>query len=266
LEKQALAGYLTGSGLAGAAGFVYMMEKAAGDESELTQTLDELVKEASVNEKKASLTAQLLMSEVPEAMDIERSSLLKAASYVEAVHGAEPQENRVAILKDMVKRANEIHAASYQEDIEKSAGFMNMAMPALAPMAMAVSVGSGMYGASRLVGGAKNAIQYRKFTGVFDYVVRHNEVLKHQYAENPKKVRSFAETIFDFAPSVAMDPNLLSTVLANAVMGDSMDPMTINSLAQLQSNHNKGMEEGLPFAGTNKITPQLPLAARGSRA
>ncbi len=241
MEKQALAGYLAGTGLAGAAGFVYVMEKAAGANSALTDMLDEIVSEAHVNEKKAELTAQLLMSELPQAMDIDRSELLKAAAYVEAVHANEPQENRVAILEDMVKRAN---------DMTKEAFPMGTLGTGLG---MAAGMGAGMYAAGHLAGTVKNAAQYKKFTAVFDYVVKHNQVLKHQYEQNPKKLRSFAETIFDFSPNVAMDPNLLSTVLANAAMGDSMDPTTIDALAKLQSNYTKVHEEGMPFSGTSRV-------------
>lgn len=52
--------------------------------------------------------------------------------------------------------------------------------------------------------------------------------------EKKDKVRAFAETIFNFAPHVASDPNLLKGVLAHVVQGESIDPQTIRSLMELE--------------------------------
>lgn len=48
------------------------------------------------------------------------------------------------------------------------------------------------------------------------------------------KVKSFAETIFTYAPHVACDPNLLQGVLAGTIAGDSIDVATIRSLVELE--------------------------------
>ncbi len=227
-----LAGYLAGKGLAGAAGVVYFMEKSAGSTSPLTDMLDEIIKEASVNEKKAELVAQEAMREDPRLMDLPREDLMKMAAYVEAVHSEEPFENRVAILEDLVKKASEPY-------FQKRAGIEQILPGALT----ALGVGAGLMGTTKALDVAKNTVNYHKFTAVFNYVVKHNEMLKHEYERNPQKIRSFAETIFDFAPRVALDPNLLSTVLANAAMGSSLDPQTINSLAMLEGNVTRSRNE-----------------------
>ncbi len=238
MEKTALAGYLAGTGLAGAAGIAYLMDKEAGETSPLTETLDEIVKEASVNVKKAELTSQLLLREIPKAFDIPRENLLKAACYVEAVHGDEPLDNKVAILADMVKRANETQETSYQEDLEKEAALPPGLMSYGMGLGRVVGAGLALSGAAAAAGAVNNSLKYKKFEAVFQFVVKHSPVLQHEYEQNPKKVRSFAETIFTFAPDVALDPNLLTTVLGNAAMGESMDPQTIKAVLELQKLHS----------------------------
>ncbi len=236
MEKQTVVGYLAGAGLAGAAGMVYMMEKDAEEVSPLTAILNEIVKEASVNDNKVSLLAQSVMQQDTRAIDLPREELMKAASYVEAVHSEEPFDNKVAILQDIIKQANEPF-------FQKRAGIESI----LPGIMTTLGVGAGLYGAARVGGAAQNSINYKKFVSVFNYVVKHNEMLKHEYERDPNKVRSFAETIFDFAPKVALDPNLLGTVLANASLGQSLDPQTITALVNLDNGATKGQTDRNPF-------------------
>src|SRR6266581_8467162 len=62
-------------------------------------------------------------------------------------------------------------------------------------------------------------------------VMSSNRIVK---AANPARVKGYAETIFSFAPHVASDPNLLSSLLANVVQGEGVDPMTIKTLVDLE--------------------------------
>lgn len=248
MEKQSVSGYLAGAGLAGAAGMVYMMEKDAEEVSPLTALLNEIVKEASINENKAALLAQQVMQHDTRAIDLPRDELMKAASYVEAVHSAEPFENRVAILADIIKQANEPF-------FQKRAGIESV----LPGIMTTLGVGAGLYGAARAGGAVQNSINYKKFVSVFNYVVKHNEMLKHEYERDPHKVRSFAETVFDFAPRVALDPNLLGTVLANASLGQSLDPQTITALVNLDNGATKGVTDRNPFMYSKITSPvQIP--------
>jgi hypothetical protein len=48
------------------------------------------------------------------------------------------------------------------------------------------------------------------------------------------KIQRYADTIYKFAPMVATDPNLLQSVLTNAVHGDGVDITTIKSLTDLE--------------------------------
>lgn len=60
---------------------------------------------------------------------------------------------------------------------------------------------------------------------------RAGEILR---TADRKKVQSFAETIFNYAPNVACDTNLLKGVLSQAVYGDSLDAGIIKSLMELE--------------------------------
>jgi hypothetical protein len=64
--------------------------------------------------------------------------------------------------------------------------------------------------------------------------IQTNRVLK---AADRSKVLNFGNTIFKFAPHVATDPNMLSSILANAIHGDGIDPMTIRTLTDLESRY-----------------------------
>lgn len=78
-----------------------------------------------------------------------------------------------------------------------------------------------------------------RFEQALKAAVERNPVLR---SADPKKVRDFAESIMRFAPSIAQDPNLLATVLANAVQGESLDPTTIKQLVEIQERHNKNSD------------------------
>ena len=47
---------------------------------------------------------------------------------------------------------------------------------------------------------------------------------------------SLANTIFEYAPSVAGDVNILKSLLATYVNSDGIDPSTIRSLQELEMN------------------------------
>lgn len=53
------------------------------------------------------------------------------------------------------------------------------------------------------------------------------------------KVNNFGATIARFAPHIATDPHVLASVLSNAVHGDSIDPMTIKTLTDLEGRYRE---------------------------
>lgn len=77
-----------------------------------------------------------------------------------------------------------------------------------------------------------------KFLKALEHVAKTNSVVRDDIREHGKeKAMQYAETIFKFAPHVASDPNLLSSVLANAIHGQGIDPMTIKTLVGLDGEY-----------------------------
>lgn len=83
-----------------------------------------------------------------------------------------------------------------------------------------------------------------RFEASLAQVMATNRVVK---GASPEKAKAYAETIFRFAPSVASDPNLLSSILANAVLGEGIDQMTIKSLVDLEGRHSENKSYNSPI-------------------
>lgn len=97
--------------------------------------------------------------------------------------------------------------------------------------------GAAVKGIVHLLSGASKLGNYSRFLQSLEKAISMNKVLKGA----PKaKVMDYAETIYNFAPSVATDPNMLSSILANAIHGDGIDPMTIRTLTELDSRYREG--------------------------
>jgi hypothetical protein len=109
-------------------------------------------------------------------------------------------------------------------------GFTSQMGKSLGGMAM----GLGATGLGTLYNSAKEMNLHGIFLQALERAVQSNRILK----ESPKeKVLHYANTIFKFAPNVATDSNLLSAILANAIHGDGIDPMTIKTLTELEGRY-----------------------------
>ena len=98
--------------------------------------------------------------------------------------------------------------------------------------ATGLAVGLGIHGISSTMSAMSGAAKREKFEIALAQALAHSPILQNA----PKdKVRSFAETMFKFAPTVCADANIVTHVLDSAVMGESMDMTTIRSLADLES-------------------------------
>lgn len=89
-------------------------------------------------------------------------------------------------------------------------------------------------GVGRVVNGVKGLVRYEDFLQAVEKAIASNKILK---GADRNKVLAYAETIYKFAPHVALDPNMLSSVLANAVHGEGIDPMTIRTLSELEAKY-----------------------------
>ena len=101
---------------------------------------------------------------------------------------------------------------------------------------MAKGVGGALVsGAVGLIGSAAvsigNGNLHNQFMVALEKAIQSNPILKNAKRE---KVLQYAETIFKFSPHVATDTNVLSSILANAIHGEGLDPMTIKSIVDLE--------------------------------
>jgi hypothetical protein len=95
-----------------------------------------------------------------------------------------------------------------------------------------LGLGLAVHGMSSMFNNASTAILHAKFIKAVDTAAQHNALLSNA---DRSKINSYAETIFKFAPHVATDVNMLSSILANAVHGEGLDPMTIRTLTDLEA-------------------------------
>lgn len=121
------------------------------------------------------------------------------------------------------------HPDTLAQTINKGFGSsMGQGLGSLAIAAGTASIGS-MY--NRVHGMALHS----KFLQALERAYQGNRILKESSKE---KVLQYAETVFKFAPNVATDSNLLSSILANAIHGDGIDPMTIKTLTELEGRYS----------------------------
>lgn len=98
----------------------------------------------------------------------------------------------------------------------------------------ATAIGMGIAGLGMAMKNVEMGALHNQFLTSLEHAITVNPVLKQA---DPKRVVDYAETIFKFAPNVSTDANLLSSILANAIHGDGIDPMTIRTLADLESRY-----------------------------
>lgn len=96
--------------------------------------------------------------------------------------------------------------------------------------------GAAVKGIVHLLSGASKLGNYSRFLQALEKAIAMNKVLK---GAPRTKVMDYAETIYNFAPAVATDPNMLASILANAIHGDGIDPMTIRTLTELDSKYRE---------------------------
>lgn len=157
------------------------------------------------------------------------------------------------ITLELIKEAA---ASTYTDEVEREAfmeGFTKEAAISLGPVfsnpdfvqglangagKSLATLGIGLMGAALVKGisstskAVSGAGLRSKFEQALNQVKANNRVVRGAKSE---RVNDYAETIFKFAPHVASDPNLLSSILANAVLGEGIDPQTIKAITELES-------------------------------
>lgn len=131
-------------------------------------------------------------------------------------------------------KAKEFTVGFLKEAFFNPADFAAGATKALGAGAAAAAVGLGIHGLSSTMSAVSNSNLKQKFETVLSQIINEAPLLKNA---DPVRVRSYGETVFKFAPHVAADPNLLKTILSGAIHGDGIDPMTIRTLADLETRY-----------------------------
>lgn len=85
---------------------------------------------------------------------------------------------------------------------------------------------------------AERAKLHTKFQNALNQVKNSNRIVK---AADQTKVNSYAETIYKFGPHIAGDPNILASLLANFIQGESIDPISIKTIVELEGNYQKNV-------------------------
>jgi hypothetical protein len=113
---------------------------------------------------------------------------------------------------------------------------------ALGGGAMGLALGLGIHGMSNALQGVGTGFLRDKFRTSLNSAIASNPLL---HDADKIKINSYAETVFKFAPHVACDTNLLSSILANAVQGEGLDPTTIHALADLEGRVTESRKNAL---------------------
>lgn len=148
---------------------------------------------------------------------------------------------KLAYSKEDAESIAEYFYQSMDEDLVKQAGlfdnpkFTEEVLRTGAKLSVGVLAGAGLLGAHGLYQGlVQRPVQNRRFDAALEQAIQRNQVLQH--AER-SKVNDMANTIRKFAPNAAADPNLLSSILSNAVMMDGVDPTVLQSLLNLERTY-----------------------------
>jgi hypothetical protein len=94
-----------------------------------------------------------------------------------------------------------------------------------------LAVGGGLWMLANTGKYVVDHFRYNRFLQSLHQAINSSHILQ---SAPRAKVENYANTIYQFAPMVATDPNLLQSVLTNAVHGDGVDIMTIKSLTDLE--------------------------------
>ena len=111
----------------------------------------------------------------------------------------------------------------------------------------AVGLGAGLaiHGVSSLLNRMGSTNLRQRFEEALKQAIAGNAILQNAKVENPQRLVSFSETIFQFAPHVAGDPNLLAHILSGVIHGESMDLTTVRSLADLENRYQENKKNSL---------------------
>lgn len=169
-----------------------------------------------------------------------KDELVKLASQV---YGT--QEEIDAFVAGFEKESADLFGAGMFTSLANNEAVRSAAIKTGFGLAAGLAGAGIVKGITSASGAVSNYKLRQKFEMALAQVISSNRVIK---GAKPEKVKEFAETIFKFAPNVASDPNLLASVLSNVILGDSLDPMTIKTLVELEGKYNQN-NQSQPLIG-----------------
>lgn len=158
---------------------------------------------------------------------------------------------KLAFSKEDAENIAEYFYQVMDDDLVKQASlpqtFGGIAMKAVGETAAkagtALAMGLGAYGAHGIYDGlVKRPMQASRFAAAVEQAIERNQILQHA---DRAKVDNMAATIMKYAPNAAADPNLLSSILSNAVMMDGIDPTVVQGLVNLERAYNDSHKTSL---------------------
>ena len=155
--------------------------------------------------------------------------------------------NLVEIVRDEASKrlGSEAEVEAFVEGFQKQAAFsLTKLLRNRTVQEAAIKAGFGLMaglagaGIAKGISTANEAVVsntlHSKFESALSWVMQNNKIVK---AADPVKAKSYANTMFHFAPHVAADQNMLSSLLANSVLGEGVDSTTIAQLSQLEGRY-----------------------------
>lgn len=100
---------------------------------------------------------------------------------------------------------------------------------------LTLAAGAAIYGAKKGVDAASGLLLRRRYQNNLRMLHESNPALR---AVDPEILARYGDTIFTYAPNIATDPNLLSTLLVNAVHGEGIDLTTIKTITELEDKYS----------------------------
>ncbi len=107
----------------------------------------------------------------------------------------------------------------------------------------ALGLGLGALAAVSAVKAVSGMADKAKYERALAQAIAHSETLSGQ---DPAKVKRLGDTIYNIAPTVAQDPNILQNVLDGAVHYETMDLQTLRTLADLEARMKDGKGDFRP--------------------
>lgn len=96
-----------------------------------------------------------------------------------------------------------------------------------------MAAGMGYVG-NKVISHRDSAQTQQRFNASLNMALAKNPILANA---NKEDVKHLAQTVYNLAPHAAGDPNVLSSVLANAIHGAGLDPKTARDLMELEEKH-----------------------------